>query len=155
MAKNKAKGIQEPQGLQWLHDDFLLKNKTARKLYHEFAESMPIIDYHNHLSPQQIADDSCFENLTHAWLYGDHYKWRAMRTNGVAEKYCTGNASDFEKFEQWAATVPYTLRNPLYHWTHLELQRYFGINDTISKFMMNVRKNCNQKNIVPATCCVK
>jgi len=132
MAKIKAKGLPEPQGLQWLHDDFLLKNKTARKLYHEFAKPMPIIDYHNHLSPQQIADDSCFENLTQAWLYGDHYKWRAMRTNGIAEKYCTGNASDYEKFEQWAATVPYTLRNPLYHWTHLELQRYFNINETLS-----------------------
>jgi glucuronate isomerase len=132
MAKNKARDTQEPQGLQWLHDDFLLKNKTARKLYHEFAESMPIIDYHNHLSPQQVADDNCFENLTQAWLYGDHYKWRAMRTNGIAEKYCTGTASDFEKFEQWAATVPYTLRNPLYHWTHLELQRYFNISETLS-----------------------
>ena len=132
MAKNKAKDIKEPQGLQWLHDDFLLKNKTARKLYHEFAESMPIIDYHNHLSPQLIAEDSCFENITQAWLYDDHYKWRAMRTNGISEKYCTGNASDYEKFEQWAATVPYTLRNPLYHWTHLELQRYFNVNETLS-----------------------
>ncbi|MFX4570336.1 glucuronate isomerase, partial [Acinetobacter baumannii] len=87
----------------------------------------PIIDYHCHLLPEQIANDHLFANITQAWLYGDHYKWRAMRTNGVAEKYCTGSASDKEKFEQWAATVPFTLRNPLYHWTHLELQRYFGI----------------------------
>ena len=127
-----AKNIQSPGVIKWLHDDFLLKTKTARKLYHEFAAPLPIIDYHNHLSPQQIADDDCFKNLTQAWLYGDHYKWRAMRTNGIAEKYCTGKAGDFEKFEQWAATVPYTLRNPLYHWTHLELQRYFHINETLS-----------------------
>lgn len=121
-----------PGAIKWLHDDFLLKNKTARQLYHEFAAPMPIIDYHNHLSPVQIADDTKFENITQAWLYGDHYKWRAMRTNGIAEKYCTGNASDYEKFEQWAATVPYTLRNPLYHWTHLELQRYFNIDESLS-----------------------
>ena len=121
-----------PGAIKWLHDDFLLKNKTARQLYHEFAAPMPIIDYHNHLSPAKIADDTKFENITQAWLYGDHYKWRAMRTNGIAEKYCTGNASDYEKFEQWAATVPYTLRNPLYHWTHLELQRYFNIDETLS-----------------------
>ena len=94
---------------------------------------MPIIDYHNHLPPDQIANDINFENLTQAWLYGDHYKWRAMRTNGVDEKYCTGNASDWEKFQQWAATVPYTLRNPLYHWTHLELRRYFGIHDILNE----------------------
>ena len=93
---------------------------------------MPIIDYHNHLPPDQIAGDKQFENLTQVWLYGDHYKWRAMRTNGVDEKYCTGNASDYEKFEKWAATVPYTLRNPLYHWTHLELQRYFDIHEVLN-----------------------
>jgi glucuronate isomerase len=93
---------------------------------------MPIIDYHNHLMPEQIANDINFENLTQIWLYGDHYKWRAMRGNGVNEKYCTGDASDYEKFEQWAATVPYTLRNPLYHWTHLELQRYFDIDKILS-----------------------
>lgn len=115
---------------KFLDENFLLQNKTAQTLYHEFAKPMPVIDYHNHLPPEQIASDINFENLTQAWLYGDHYKWRAMRTNGVHEKYCTGNATDYEKFEQWAATVPYTLRNPLYHWTHLELQRYFDI-DTI------------------------
>ncbi len=116
----------------FLDENFLLQTKSAETLYHEFAKSMPIIDYHNHLSPQQIANDISFENITQAWLYGDHYKWRAMRTNGISEKYCTGNASDGEKFEQWAATVPYTLRNPLYHWTHLELQRYFNINKILS-----------------------
>ena len=115
---------------KFLDENFLLQNKTAQTLYHEFAKEMPIIDYHNHLSPEQIANDINFANLTQVWLYGDHYKWRAMRTNGINEKYITGDASDFEKFQQWAATVPYTLRNPLYHWTHLELQRYFHI-DTI------------------------
>ncbi len=115
---------------KFLNEDFLLQNKTAQLLYNDFAKPMPIIDYHNHLPPDQIANDINFDNLTQAWLYGDHYKWRAMRTNGVNEKFCTGNASDLEKFEKWAETVPYTMRNPLYHWTHLELQRYFNI-DTI------------------------
>ena len=109
----------------FLDENFLLKNKTAELLYHAYAKAMPIIDYHCHLPQQQIAEDKNFENLTQGWLYGDHYKWRAMRTNGISERFCTGDATDFEKFEQWAATVPYTLRNPLYHWTHLELQRYF------------------------------
>jgi glucuronate isomerase len=117
---------------QFLDENFLLKTKTAQRLYHEFAEAMPIIDYHCHLPPQQIAEDIKFENITQAWLYGDHYKWRAMRINGVDESYCTGNASDWEKFKKWAETVPYTLRNPLYHWTHLELQRYFDIKDMLN-----------------------
>ncbi len=117
----------------FLDEDFLLHNKTAVKLYHEFAKSMPVIDYHCHLSPQQIADNVTFKNLTQIWLYGDHYKWRAMRINGVNEKYCTGSASDKDKFLQWAATVPYTLRNPLYHWTHLELKRYFGISEILNE----------------------
>jgi glucuronate isomerase len=112
----------------FLDKDFLLATETSKLLYHDYAAKMPIIDYHCHLSSKEIAEDINFNNLTHAWLYGDHYKWRAMRTNGIAEKYITGNGSDWEKFEQWAATVPYTLRNPLYHWTHLELQRYFDIN---------------------------
>ncbi|MDE3123891.1 MAG: glucuronate isomerase [Bacteroidota bacterium] len=116
----------------FLDENFLLHNQTAVKLYHDFAESMPIIDYHCHLSPQQIANDICFKNLTQIWLSGDHYKWRAMRTNGIDEKFCTGNASDKDKFLQWSATVPYTLRNPLYHWTHLELKRYFGITDILN-----------------------
>jgi glucuronate isomerase len=116
----------------FLDENFLLHSETAKRLYHDFAAPMPIIDYHNHLPPVQMASDMQFENLSQVWLYGDHYKWRAMRTNGVHEQYCTGDASDYEKFEQWAATVPYTLRNPLYHWTHLELQRYFGVNELLS-----------------------
>ena len=118
-------------GKLFMGEDFLLQTKTAELLYNEYAKQMPIIDYHCHLSPQQIAEDLKFENLTQGWLYGDHYKWRAMRTNGVDESYCTGGKSDYEKFEKWAATVPYTMRNPLYHWTHLELKRYFGINEIL------------------------
>ena len=118
-------------GKLFMGEDFLLQTKTAELLYNEYAKQMPIIDYHCHLSPQQIAEDIKFENLTQAWLYGDHYKWRAMRTSGVDESYCTGGKSDYEKFEKWAATVPYTMRNPLYHWTHLELRRYFGIHEIL------------------------
>jgi glucuronate isomerase len=117
----------------FVDDNFLLKSETARTLYHDYAKNMPIIDYHCHLPPDQIAENRQFENLTQAWLYGDHYKWRAMRSNGINEKYCTGDASDWEKFEQWAATVPYTMRNPLYHWTHLELLRYFDIDILLNK----------------------
>lgn len=117
---------------KFLDENFLLETPTAVKLYHDYAKQMPIIDYHCHLSPEQIANDHQFENITQAWLYGDHYKWRAMRTNGVDESYVTGNKSDFEKFEAWAQTVPYTLRNPLYHWTHLELQRYFNIHEILN-----------------------
>ena len=116
----------------FMDDNFILQNKTAEYLYHEHARKMPIIDYHSHLIPQQIAENRRFENITQPWLYGDHYKWRAMRTNGVDEKYCTGNASDWEKFEKWAETVPHTLRNPLFHWTHLELRAYFGITDVLN-----------------------
>lgn len=111
----------------FIHDDFLLQNAPASKLYHEFAKELPIVDYHCHLPPDQIAADSSFRNLTHIWLDGDHYKWRAMRAMGVPEKYITGDATDFEKFQVWAKTVPSTLKNPLYHWTHLELKRYFDI----------------------------
>jgi glucuronate isomerase len=111
----------------FLTEDFLLQTQTARALYHDFAENMPIFDYHCHLPVEEIAADKTFENLTDIWLRGDHYKWRAMRANGIAERLITGDASDFEKFQAWAATVPYTLRNPLYHWTHLELKRYFGV----------------------------
>jgi glucuronate isomerase len=115
-------------------------------LYHEYAKEMPIIDYHCHLSPQQMAEDKQFENLTQVWLYGDHYKWRAMRTNGVNEIYCTGKRSDWEKFQKWAETVPYTLRNPLYHWTHLELQRYFNIDDILSPdTAASIYEECNSK----------
>jgi len=108
-------------------DDFLLESETARVLYHEHASREPIIDYHCHLPPDQIAANHRFRSITEVWLDGDHYKWRAMRTNGVPEEYCTGKRSDFEKFEAWAKTVPHTLRNPLFHWTHLELKRTFGI----------------------------
>jgi len=117
---------------KFLDENFLLTNKTSETLYHEFAKAMPVIDYHNHLPPDQIANDTNFDNISQAWLYGDHYKWRAMRTNGIDESYCTGNRSDEEKFQKWAETVPYTLRNPLYHWTHLELQRYFGIGEVLN-----------------------
>jgi glucuronate isomerase len=117
---------------EFLDENFLLYGKTAQRLYHEYAAALPIIDYHCHLPTAEIAENINFKNLTHAWLYGDHYKWRAMRANGVNEAYVTGNKSDPEKFMQWAATVPYTLRNPLYHWTHLELRRYFNIDQVLS-----------------------
>ncbi len=134
----------------FLDDNFLLHSHTAQQLYHRYAASMPIIDYHCHLSPQQIAGDVQFENLTQAWLYGDHYKWRAMRTNGIPEEYCTGNKSDWEKFEQWAATVPYTLRNPLYHWTHLELQRYFDVHQILNpQTARKIYNECAEKMCTP------
>lgn len=130
----------------FLDEDFLLNSGVARRLYHDFAKEMPIIDYHNHLPPDQISSDLIFGNITQVWLYGDHYKWRAMRANGIDEKYCTGPASDWDKFEQWAATVPYTLRNPLYHWTHLELQRYFDIKDILSPATAKkIWDECNEK----------
>lgn len=112
--------------------DFLLRTETACRLFHDHAAKMPIYDYHCHLSPKEIAEDKQYDNLGEIWLGGDHYKWRAMRTNGVNEEYCTGNKSWREKFQKWAETVPQTIRNPLYHWTHLELQRYFGINTLLS-----------------------
>ena len=111
----------------FITENFLLQTEAARRLYFDYAEAMPVIDYHNHLPPEDIAADRVFQNLTQVWLRGDHYKWRAMRANGIPEEYCTGGRPDWEKFEQWAATVPYTLRNPLFHWTHLELKRYFGV----------------------------
>ena len=114
----------------FITDNFLLKTKTAQELYHNFAKNQPIIDYHSHLIPQQIAENRKFDNIAQIWLSGDHYKWRAMRANGINERFVTGNATDREKFDAWAQTVPYTLRNPLYHWTHLELKLYFGI-DTL------------------------
>lgn len=112
----------------FITDDFLLETPAAKKLYHDYAAHMPIIDYHNHLSPKRISDNTIFKNLCDAWLSGDHYKWRAMRANGISETYITGTASDDEKFQKWSETVPYTVGNPLFHWTHLELSRYFGIN---------------------------
>lgn len=117
---------------KFMDDDFLLQTKTAQWLYHEHAKGMPIYDYHCHLPPQEVAEDKRYDNLGEIWLGGDHYKWRAMRTNGVDEKYCTGDASWRDKFQKWAETVPNTIRNPLYHWTHLELQRYFGIDTLLS-----------------------
>lgn len=111
----------------FITDDFLLHSEAAKTLYHDFAKAQPIFDYHCHLSPKDIAEDRQFENLYQIWINGDHYKYRAMRANGVDEKFITGDASDYEKFIKWAETVPYTLRNPLYHWTHLELKNYFGI----------------------------
>jgi len=130
----------------FISEDFLLRSETARILYHDYAKEMPIIDYHCHLPPDQIAEDRQFENLTQIWLYGDHYKWRAMRANGINERYCTGDASDWEKFEQWAATVPYTMRNPLYHWTHLELLRYFDIDILLNKHTAReIYEECSAK----------
>lgn len=116
----------------FLDENFLLSNETSRVLYHEYAANLPIIDYHCHLPPDEIAMDKQFENISRVWLNGDHYKWRAMRTNGVAERFITGDADDFEKFLRWAETVPYTMRNPLYHWTHLELKRYFGVDELLN-----------------------
>ena len=116
---------------EFLDDNFLLRTSAAEILYHEYAVDMPIIDYHCHLPAEDIAADRRFENLTQAWLEGDHYKWRAMRMNGVEEYYCTGDATDQGKFDAWARTVPYTIMNPLYHWTHLELLRYFGIQERL------------------------
>jgi glucuronate isomerase len=119
--------------MKFIHKDFLLGNEPARRLYHSFAAAQPVFDYHCHLSPKDIAENRQFRNLFEVWLEGDHYKWRAMRTNGVAEKFVTGKAAPFEKFQAWAATVPHTLRNPLYHWTHLELARAFGITDLLDE----------------------
>lgn len=118
--------------MPFIHDDFLLTTPTARKLYHEIAKEQPILDYHTHLSPKTIAYNEPFDNLYSIWLSGDHYKWRAMRANGIPEPLVTGDASDYDKFLAYAKTVPYTLRNPLYHWTHLELKRYFGIDELLS-----------------------
>ncbi|HUK18529.1 MAG TPA: glucuronate isomerase [Bryobacteraceae bacterium] len=119
--------------MPFIHEDFLLHSKTARRLYHQYAEEQPILDYHCHLPPQDVSANRRFQNLCEIWLEGDHYKWRAMRANGVDEKYCTGNVPAYEKFLAWARTVPYTLRNPLYHWTHLELKRYFGIDELLDE----------------------
>src|SRR5687768_314510 len=117
----------------FIHDDFLLHSDVARTLYHEHAAPEPIFDYHSHLPPADIARNRTFKNLAEIWLEGDHYKWRAMRWNGIPERCCTGDASPWEKFLAFAKTVPHTLRNPLYHWTHLELKRYFGIDELLSE----------------------
>jgi len=117
----------------FINDNFLLENKFAEELYHNYSKNQPIIDYHNHLNPQFIAEDKIFNNITDVWIKGDHYKWRAMRTLGINEQFVTGNGSDKDKFLNWAKTVPYTMRNPLYHWTHLELARYFDITDLLNE----------------------
>jgi len=129
----------------FIHDDFLLESREARTLYHEYAENLPIIDYHCHVLPKYIAEDRRFDNITEPWLEGDHYKWRAMRTCGVDERFITGNASPWEKFQKWAETVPRTLRNPLYHWTHLELRRPFGITDRLlnAETARSIWDDCN------------
>ena len=134
-----------------MDENFLLQTKTAQELYHDHAAKMPIIDYHCHLVPKMVADDHKFRSLTEIWLGGDHYKWRAMRTNGVAERFCTGtDTSDWEKFEKWAETVPYTMRNPLYHWTHLELKTAFGINKILNKdTAREIFDECNEKLALP------
>jgi glucuronate isomerase len=132
---------------EFIQKNFLLDTKTASKLYHTYAESLPIIDYHCHVPPKEVAQNRQFENMTQIWLAGDHYKWRAMRTCGVKEQFITGNASDWEKFEMWARTVPKTIRNPLYHWTHLELKRPFGISDKFlnEKTAKSIWEKCNAK----------
>ena len=132
---------------QFMDENFLLQTETAQKLYHEHASKMPIIDYHCHLVPQMVAEDHKFSSITELWLGGDHYKWRAMRSNGVEEKYCTGkDTSDWEKFEKWAETVPYTFRNPLYHWTHLELKTAFGITKLLNpQTAREIFDECNDK----------
>ncbi len=135
----------------FLNEDFLLDSPAACTLYHEHAAKMPIIDYHCHLSPQMIADDYRFSSITELWLGGDHYKWRAMRANGVPERYITGDADDWSKFLKWAETVPYTLRNPLYHWTHMELKSAFGITETLNpSSARRIYDACNERLADPA-----
>lgn len=136
---------------RFMDNDFLLDTETAKHLYHEHAAKMPIIDYHCHLDPKMVAEDHQFSDITELWLGGDHYKWRAMRTNGVEEKYITGNASAWEKFERWAETMPYCYRNPLYHWTHLELRRGFGIDKLLTPATAReIYEECNEKLAQPA-----
>ena len=130
--------------MSFINDKFMLQNETAVKLY-EFAKDLPIIDYHCHISPKMIAEDAKFRNITELMLGGDHYKWRQMRSNGIDEKYITGDSTDYEKFEKWAETLPYAIGNPLYHWTHLELKRYFGIDETLSpKTVKSIWDRCNE-----------
>ena len=130
----------------FMDSNFLLETSTAQELFHSEAKNLPIIDYHCHLDPKMVAEDHKFRNITELWLGGDHYKWRALRTNGVDEKYITGDASDFDKFLKWAETVPYTMRNPLYHWTHLELRTAFGINKVLNpETAHEIYDECNEK----------
>ena len=136
---------------KFMDENFLLKTETAQELYHNHAAKMPIIDYHCHLIPKMVADDYQFKSITEIWLGGDHYKWRAMRSNGVDERYCTGkDTTDWEKFEKWAETVPYTFRNPLYHWTHLELKTAFGIDKILNpSTAREIFEECNAKLATP------
>ena len=131
---------------KFLDEDFLLSTKTAQRLYHEYAKPMPILDYHCHINPQEIYEDKAFDNLAQVWLGGDHYKWRQMRSNGVEETYITGDAPDWEKFQKWAGTLEMAIGNPLYHWSHLELKRYFGyegyLNEETAQEVWNL---CNAK----------
>ena len=130
---------------KFMSEDFLLNNETARYLYHNHAKNMPIFDYHCHLIPSEIAQDKRYENITEIWLYGDHYKWRAMRSFGIDEEYITGNKSDFEKFKAFAKTMPYLIGNPIYHWSHLELKNYFGIEETLNeKNAEEIWNRCNE-----------
>ena len=129
----------------FMDENFLLKNKTAEKLYHDYAKDMPIIDYHCHLNPKEIAEDKRYRNITELWLGGDHYKWRAMRSNGIEEKYITGDAPDKEKFQKWAETISCCIGNPLYHWTHLEIKRYFDIEKLLSPDTAEeIWEHCNE-----------
>ena len=129
---------------EFMNEDFLLDNETAVRLYHDYSHQMPIFDYHCHLNPKEIAEDKKYRNITELWLGGDHYKWRALRSNGIDEKYITGDAEDKEKFLKWAETMPNCIGNPLYHWTHLELRRYFGINELLSPSTSeSIWKHCN------------
>ena len=130
----------------FMSDDFLLTTEIAKHLYHDYAKQMPIIDYHCHLSPKEIWEDKKFENITQLWLSADHYKWRQMRSNGVEERYITGSASDREKFQKWVETLELAIGNPLYHWSHLELQRYFGYKGHLcSDTAEEVWNLCNEK----------
>ncbi len=135
----------------FLSENFLLYSETAERLYFEYAKDMPIIDYHNHLPPQQIAANYKFTNITEIWLNGDHYKWRALRSNGVNEHFITGKATDYEKYEKWMETLPFTMRNPLFHWSHMEMQRYFGIHEVLNS--TNARRTfdiCNEQLALPS-----
>ncbi len=130
---------------KFMDENFLLENETAKKLFFDYAKNMPICDYHNHLNAKEIYEDKKFENISQVWLGGDHYKWRLMRTNGYSEEYVTGEKSDYEKFLAFASTIPHTFANPMYHWTHLELQRYFGIYDVLDENSAeDIYKKCNE-----------
>src|SRR6056297_1467814 len=131
--------------MSFITDDFMLQNEPGKTLYHEYAREMPIFDYHCHLPPAQVAENTKFSTITEIWLSGDHYKWRAMRTNGIDEKLITGSTSDYDRFMAWAKTVPYTIRNPLYHWTHMELADPFGIRDRLlgPDTAEGIYKECN------------